>query len=78
MKTKKKTNTRLRWFYVWLYNKTDRRDDEPRKVKAKSLAEALALIDGSSEMSRFSRSHVTDDLKEFRKWYDWNWGISEL
>lgn len=75
MNTKKKS--RRKYFYAWLRNYTDSRDNEPTKVKAASVEEAREILERTINHNRFSLGTVYDNLKKFRKTYDWIWGISE-
>jgi len=64
--TKQKTVT----FYVWLFNSTDPRDDEPVKVKAKTKAEALIMA-LSKDSWRWSHGEPFTKTEFFKLHPDW-------
>ena len=69
----KKSKPRLRSYVVWLSNHTDRRDDEPRMVKARTTTEARDMVADDPDVglkagARFSIGNVYT-LPDFYKCY---------
>jgi len=61
---------KTRYYIVWLNNQTDRRDDKPIKVRAKSMDHAAAVA-SKHLRNRFSigRVYTLSAFKTFEPWW---------
>jgi argininosuccinate synthase len=67
----------MRAYVVWLSNKTDRRDDEWRKVRAATKQGAKLIAQGYYDEARFCVSNVytLPELKMLEPWiHSHEWG----
>ena len=64
---------RPRTWVAWFHNRTDSRDDEPYRVKARTREEASQLAFEAMPIGRFTMGHVYT-LQEFYEWQpEWRW-----
>jgi hypothetical protein len=59
-------------FYAWLANKTSRQDDEPIKIRAKTIEEARAIALSVMDSHRFSLLNVYS-ASDFSRYYGNGW-----
>jgi len=60
----------MKYYIVWLSNRTDNRDDEVMKLKAKNKKEARKIAEEECADYRFDVSEVYT-LPEFKKYDEW-------
>jgi len=71
----------MRYFFVFLENLTDRRDDMVLKVKAKSGSHAKSLADGNFNSYKFGirRAYTRKQLKQAHPdWHETLWGSKAI